>query len=55
MTQTDSPSPAEFRMETDRLILRDWREDDWPIFFQHTNTPNVMRWLAGVMDETAKA
>lgn len=55
MTQTDSRSPAEFRIETDRLILRDWGEDDWPIFFRHTNTPNVMRWLAGVMDETTKA
>ena len=43
---------AEFRHETDRLILRDWREDDWEPFFRHTNTPAVMRWLGGVMNET---
>jgi RimJ/RimL family protein N-acetyltransferase len=45
---------ADFRLETARLILRDWREDDWPTFFRHTNTPNVMRWLGGVMDEEAQ-
>ncbi len=38
-----------FRMETDRLILRDWREDDLEPFLTHTNTPDVMRWLGGVM------
>ncbi|MEM1195030.1 MAG: GNAT family N-acetyltransferase [Pseudomonadota bacterium] len=42
---------AEFRHETDRLILRDWREEDWPLFFEGTNTPRVMEWLGGVMDE----
>ena len=41
---------AEFRYETDRLILRDWREDDWEPFWQATNTPAVMRWLGGVCD-----
>ena len=40
-----------FRHETERLILRDWREDDWPRFWEGTNTPNVMRWLGGVQDE----
>ena len=40
----------EFRHETDRLILRDWREEDWPRFWQATNTPAVMRWLGGVCD-----
>lgn len=44
-----------FRRETDQLILRDWREDDWPEFFRVTNTPAVMRWLGGVMDEEAMA
>ena len=44
-----------FRRETDRLILRDWREDDWPEFFRVTNTPAVMQWLGGVMDEEAMA
>jgi hypothetical protein len=38
---------AEFRHETDRLILRDWREEDWPFFWEGTNTPGVMRWLGG--------
>jgi len=41
---------AEFRHQTDRLILRDWREEDWPFFWEGTNTPGVMRWLGGVCD-----
>ena len=41
---------AEFRHETDRLILRDWREEDWPFFWEGTNTPGVMHWLGGVCD-----
>lgn len=41
---------AEFHLETERLILRDWREEDWPEFFRVTNTPAVMRWLGGVLD-----
>lgn len=40
----------EFRHETQRLILRDWREEDWPEFWEGTNTENVMRWLGGVLD-----
>ncbi len=40
-----------FMIETPRLILRDWRDEDWEPFFRHTNTPEVMRWLGGVMDE----
>jgi RimJ/RimL family protein N-acetyltransferase len=39
-----------FRHETPRLILRDWREDDWAEFWRVTNTPAVMRWLGGVQD-----
>jgi len=39
---------AEFRLATDRLILRDWGEGDWPEFFRLTNTPAVMQWLGGV-------
>ena len=46
---------AEFRLETDRLILRDWREEDWEPFWQGTNTPSVMRWLGGVLDEEGMA
>jgi RimJ/RimL family protein N-acetyltransferase len=39
-----------FRHETARLVLRDWREEDWEPFWQGTNTPAVMRWLGGVCD-----
>ena len=46
---------AEFRAETERLILRDWREEDWPEFFRVTNTPAVMRWLGGVLDAEGEA
>lgn len=40
----------DFRHETARLILRDWREEDWAPFWDGTNTPEVMRWLGGVCD-----
>ena len=46
---------ADAIVETDRLILRDWREEDWAPFWRHTNTPNVMRWLGGVADEEGLA
>ncbi len=46
---------ADFRYETDRLILRDWREEDWPVFWHHCNTPAVMEWLGGVADEATMA
>lgn len=42
---------AETRIETERLILRDWREEDWQPFLEGTNTPAVMRWLGGVLPE----
>lgn len=42
---------AEFRHETARLVLRDWRDEDWSEFWQSTNTLAVMRWLGGVCDE----
>ncbi|MXP40168.1 GNAT family N-acetyltransferase [Altererythrobacter soli] len=45
----------EFRQETERLVLRDWTEADWPEFFRVTNTPTVMQWLGGVLDESARA
>ena len=41
---------VEFRYETERLVLRDWREEDWPPFWEGTNTEAVMRWLGGVCD-----
>ena len=46
---------AGFRLETERLVLRDWREEDWPEFFRVTNTPAVMRWLGGVLDAEGEA
>lgn len=45
----------EFRHETSRLVLRDWREEDWPGFWHVTNTLAVMRWLGGVQDEAGRA
>ena len=45
---------AEFRHETERLVLRDWREGDAEEFFRITNTPAVMRWLGGVLDESGR-
>lgn len=38
-------------IETRRLILRDWRDEDVAPYVRHTNTPAVMRWLGGVMPE----
>jgi RimJ/RimL family protein N-acetyltransferase len=35
-------------IETERLLLRDWREEDIEPFILHLNRPNVMRWLGGV-------
>ena len=46
---------ADFRLETERLILRDWGDEDWEPFWEGTNTPGVMRWLGGVLDEDGMA
>ena len=46
---------AEFRHETERLVLRDWRAEDWDAFFRVTNTPAVMQWLGGLLDEAGMA
>ena len=35
-------------IETERLWLRDWREEDIEPFIRHLNVEPVMRWLAGV-------
>lgn len=43
-----------FHYETERLILRDWREEDWEPFWQGTNTKAVMRWLGGMCDEVKR-
>lgn len=34
--------------ETERLLLRDWREEDVEPFVRNTNNEAVMRWLGGV-------
>ena len=36
-------------IETDRLRLRNWRDEDIEPFIRLTNTDNVMRWLGGVL------
>ncbi len=41
---------ADFRLETDRLILRSWQAQDLARFAGATNTPAVMRWLGGPLD-----
>jgi RimJ/RimL family protein N-acetyltransferase len=43
-----------FHHEAARLILRDWRAEDWAPFWQGTNTPDVMRWLGGVCDQSKR-
>ena len=48
MMADDWPS---FYHETERLILRDWREEDWAPIWEATNTPAVMQWLVGLLDE----
>jgi RimJ/RimL family protein N-acetyltransferase len=35
-------------IETERLLLRNWRDEDIEPFIRHTNTEAVMRWLGGV-------
>ena len=35
-------------IETERLILRNWRPEDTEPFHRHLNTEPVMRWLGGV-------
>jgi RimJ/RimL family protein N-acetyltransferase len=40
-------------IETERLLIRAWRDEDLDPFVRHTNTPAVMRWLGGVQDPEA--
>lgn len=35
-------------IETERLVLREWRDSDLEAFDKHCNTEPVMRWLGGV-------
>lgn len=46
-------SVPDVRLETERLILRNWAPGDLARFAQVTNTPAVMRWLGGPMDAAA--
>ena len=41
---------AEVRIETERLILREWREGDRPAFAAISRDPEVMRHLDGPID-----
>lgn len=40
-------------VQTERLILRSWREEDVESFIRHTNTESVMRWLGGVQSDAS--
>ena len=40
-------------IETPRLLLRNWREEDFGPFVEASNTPGVMRWLGGVQHAEA--
>jgi RimJ/RimL family protein N-acetyltransferase len=44
-----------FHLETARSVLRDWRSEDWVRFWELTNTPAVMQWLGGLLDDGGKA
>jgi RimJ/RimL family protein N-acetyltransferase len=47
---------AEFRLETQRLILRDWREDDLDALHALCSDPKVMATIGPLQDrETARA
>jgi RimJ/RimL family protein N-acetyltransferase len=46
---------GDFAHATARLVLRDWSDEDWEDFFRHTNTPGVMRWLGGPLDDEGRA
>jgi RimJ/RimL family protein N-acetyltransferase len=40
------------RLETERLILRQWRDEDLEPFADMSADPEVMRWLGGVLDRS---
>ena len=48
---TKAADGPELRLETPRLVLRDWRRGDIDAFARVTNTPAVMRWLGGVLPD----
>lgn len=46
---------AEFRLETERLILREWREADIEPFWQLSQNPEAMRYLGPMPDRDSIA
>ena len=46
-------SVPDIRLETERLVLRNWHPGDIESFGAVTNNPAVMRWLGGTMDKAA--
>ncbi|GGD60092.1 GNAT family N-acetyltransferase [Croceicoccus mobilis] len=48
-------SAASFRLETDRLILREWEEGECLDWLMATNTEPVMRWLGGIQSAESLA
>jgi RimJ/RimL family protein N-acetyltransferase len=44
---------VDLRLDTERLVLRNWQAGDLDRFAAVTNTPAVMRWLGGVGDQDA--
>ena len=44
---------SEIQLETERLILRMWRDDDFDAYAEMCADPNVMRFLGGVKDRLA--
>lgn len=51
MAEAAATATPGFRVETARLILRDWRDEDVAPFLRHLNQPDVMRWLGGVQSD----
>ncbi len=46
---------AEFRLETERLVLREWRKEDKEPLFAMAQDPEVMRYLPGQTREQSDA
>lgn len=46
---------CEFRLETERMILRDWREEDLDDFHRLGEDPRVMEFLGGVFTREQSA